>query len=535
MAVGPIILRELRVQARRRGLRRTRVLVALVTLLVTWTFFLGAASGGGRLPAQVALGLFGAILLWISALLGSSLTADAVSREYREQTLGFLLLSPLRGWEVALGKLLAHTLTTAYAILATVPVLTLPVLVGGATGGQVLGLALACLDVLGLGSAIALYFSSGTNNGKRALNLSMLVLVVLLIVLPVLSGWGSLRIRAAGGTAGTSAVWLSGLALVCPSTLLESVLTGTAVGRFTIAMGVQMGLAAVLVALAGRRIRRRSTERPATPRALGWQELWRQWRLGSPARRAAVRARWLEVNPFGWLSCRYRYRWVWPLLIAVLPLGTFLTGWILWPVVVDLTFALTTGLLLAHLLLKLQMASDSVTPLLEQRQGKAVELLAVTPLRNRDFLAGQWAAMRQQFGPAVVVTLGCTLWLALRWLPETPAAAWITLLVGANLLLDWWTLTWVGMWCATWRSNPRKAASNAGGFVLALPWLAWIVLWILGSLVELFAGIGPVLSADSALVLWWGLGWLNDLFWIVICRRILQRRLRVCLQPLPEQ
>ena len=64
---------------------------------------------------------------------GVFLTADSLSGEKREGTLGLLFLTDLKGYDVVFGKLIATSLNGFYALLAIFPVLALPLVMGGVT------------------------------------------------------------------------------------------------------------------------------------------------------------------------------------------------------------------------------------------------------------------------------------------------------------------------------------------------------------------------------------------------------------------
>ena len=55
-------------------------------------------------------------------------TADCLSEEKREGTLGLLFLTDLKGYDVVLGKLAATSVSAFYGLLAALPVLAVPVL-----------------------------------------------------------------------------------------------------------------------------------------------------------------------------------------------------------------------------------------------------------------------------------------------------------------------------------------------------------------------------------------------------------------------
>ena len=127
MTLLPVVGRELRVAVRRRSTFWIRVLAASgATLLGAWVLFVqGDWQGGASAGKELFDWLAGAALLF-GVLAGPVFTADTVSRERREGTLGLLFLTDLKGYDVVLGKLAAASLTAVLSILAILPVLAIP-------------------------------------------------------------------------------------------------------------------------------------------------------------------------------------------------------------------------------------------------------------------------------------------------------------------------------------------------------------------------------------------------------------------------
>ena len=125
MTFLPIVERELRVAARKRSTFRVRVIAALVALLIGSAFLVLSRVGPlGSSTTSLGSGLFGALtwLSWCAALsAGPFFTSDCLSEEKREGTIGFLFLTDLRGYDVVLGKVLATSLRSFYALLAVFP------------------------------------------------------------------------------------------------------------------------------------------------------------------------------------------------------------------------------------------------------------------------------------------------------------------------------------------------------------------------------------------------------------------------------
>src|ERR1043166_8089222 len=117
MTFLPIVERELRVQARRPATHWSRCLVAALAALVSLQIValygrsLGTGSSGSM--AFSALSWLGLLLACGSAVA----TADSISSERREGTLGLLFLTDLRSFDVLLAKLTAAGLARFYALV----------------------------------------------------------------------------------------------------------------------------------------------------------------------------------------------------------------------------------------------------------------------------------------------------------------------------------------------------------------------------------------------------------------------------------
>src|SRR5438477_8359528 len=150
MTFLPIVDRELRVAARRPATYWTRLVFAIagagivsLALLFAAAAQTGASGIGGWLFYFLSL-----LALGFSAFAGVFLTADCLSEEKREGTLGLLFLTDLKGYDVVLGKLAVTSLNAFYALLAICPVLALPMLMGGVTFGELGRVMLALVNTL---------------------------------------------------------------------------------------------------------------------------------------------------------------------------------------------------------------------------------------------------------------------------------------------------------------------------------------------------------------------------------------------------
>jgi hypothetical protein len=160
--------------------------------------------------AATGRGLFVALtvaLLGMALISGVVLTADCLSRERREGTLGFLFLTDLTGWDVVAGKLVALALVPFQAVLAVFPVAALSVFLGGVTYGEFWRVLLVVLLGLWMSLAVGMWVSSWVTDDRQAVGLSLLGMGALLGVpyllgnvvelVPRLAGWSTVRV--AGG------------------------------------------------------------------------------------------------------------------------------------------------------------------------------------------------------------------------------------------------------------------------------------------------------------------------------------------------
>ena len=130
MTLLPIVFRELRVAARRRATYWWRVVTALAAIGAGIVVYLLRHDDT---PHDLARALFGTVS-WgafvYCLFIGVRSTADCVSEEKREGTLGLLFLSGLGASEVFASKLFSAALVAFGDLLALFPMLAVPFLIG---------------------------------------------------------------------------------------------------------------------------------------------------------------------------------------------------------------------------------------------------------------------------------------------------------------------------------------------------------------------------------------------------------------------
>src|SRR5439155_12457239 len=139
--------------------------------------------------AQVLFGILTGSAVLYALLSGVRDTADCLSSEKREGTLGLLFLTDLKGYDVVLGKLFANSLNALYSIIAILPMLAIPLLLGGITLGEFGRTSLVALNSLFLSLSLGIFMSSVHKSGRKAAALTFVVLLILTGVLPGLGAW----------------------------------------------------------------------------------------------------------------------------------------------------------------------------------------------------------------------------------------------------------------------------------------------------------------------------------------------------------
>ena len=170
MTLLPIVARELRVAARRRGTHWLRLAIALGAMVIAGVMLV---ADQGAPPQQMGPQLFkwlGVLSIIYCLFSGRLSTVDCLSEEKREGTLGLLFLTDLKGYDVVLGKLAANSLSGFYGLLAVLPVLAIPLLLGGVTNAEFWRIALVLVDTFLLLLAIGVFCSALSRDARKAVS-----------------------------------------------------------------------------------------------------------------------------------------------------------------------------------------------------------------------------------------------------------------------------------------------------------------------------------------------------------------------------
>ncbi|HVV71136.1 MAG TPA: ABC transporter permease subunit, partial [Verrucomicrobiae bacterium] len=336
-------------------------------------------------------------------------TVDCLSRERREGTLGLLFLTDLRSHDVVLGKTAAASLDMVLGLVAALPLLALPLLVGGTGATQYFRLALALGAILVLSLAIGVLASALSNSSRTALATTLGILLFLSFGVPFL-GEGVFHIHFNDKFA---ALFYS----VCPLYTLELCLDlplREPSWKYWTHIGAMQLLAWCCLIIACARTAKSWRDQPASKLVLRWSERFRRWQLGGNRLRLRWRRLMLERNPIAWLEGRdhlqERILWAGVLLAAVYcllkrlhsprasPDDETLVFWPWW----------------AHCALGIWLMIQAPRRLAEDKHSGALELLLCTGLSYREIVRGNFLALRRRYGRALIglLTLDAFLLLA---------------------------------------------------------------------------------------------------------------------------
>jgi hypothetical protein len=512
MFLPPIVDRELRVASRRVATYRLRLIAALVMTVLWYVLMAGSWPVG---PAQLGRHVF--IALAILAMGGALcsgvfLTSDCLSEEKREGTLGLIFLANISGIDVVLGKLAATSMHAIFALLAVLPIIGLPVLMGGVPGSQFWHLILVLVTTLFWSLSIGLAVSAITNEAARSMGRCVLILLVLAGVFPVL--WWCQNL--ASTTSPPNWLLLPSPCYALTKALDNSYALGPGATAFwnsllCVALTGVSALGAAMICL------------PKAWQAPLLNELHRAerrtWLKGVPRARPL-----LDTAPSYWLSMRNDHAGLAAsrLLFLVGFIWIGLLGYAFTfasrgqePFIIS--FLILYGL---HTVAKVLIAAESSRRMNEDRASGALELLLVTPLQIRAILHGHYAALRDQFRRPIRILVvmnltmiaGVVLFHQKLSMQGSDQAVFVELFGCGILALiaDFIALRWMGIHAGLTSRKHYRAVLRTVGKVLLPPWVCIFLMFFIrrhfnsageaAFMFALYIGFGLVLSLTTALL-----------------------------------
>ena len=314
MTFLPVVERELRVAARRRGTYWGRFTAGLIGSALAAGVLAAMAEADEKMVGGQLFVVVSTVVFLYATVAGTLVTCDCLSEEKREGTLGLLFLTDLKGHDVVLGKLVATSINAFYGMLAVLPMLAIPFIVGGVTRAEMLRVVLVSINLLFFFLSIGLFVSAVCRKDNWALGLSIMIGLALVLTGPAITQFKYFPYQ--------TAALLSSPATGCVLAF-DSVYTTNPTYHFWLNAAVTHCYSWIFFGLAC------------------WIVPW-SWQDGAvgrkmpsrlaaaPIRRARNRLELLEVNPFLWRVARSSHKrmLVWLTLFILVVCWSRCTRWI---------------------------------------------------------------------------------------------------------------------------------------------------------------------------------------------------------------
>ena len=455
MPLWPVAAREARAAARAP---RTYAWRAAVTAIGIASIPASLATPQATLtPGYTVFGGIATLAFFYCILGGVLRTADSIAEEKRENTLGLLFLTDLKAGDVITGKLLASSATLFFGLLALLPLLAVPVLIGGVTTQQVVFMIVCLLNSLFFAISCGFLISTVFKQGWITVSVGLAAMLFYCVLLPLLAD-------------NLSAIPRSLVRVFSPSYVFSNVANNQFGRDFVQSLAATHLIAWLNILLTAKYLPLFWQERPRSQRAQLWWERLRKIRFGGSTTRKNFRTRLLNTNPLYWLSGREQVSssGLMALLMFVAALS-LVSGW----------KEVFVGLIVMHSMLLIRMSSAASHALAEDRKSGALELLLATSLRVNEVLKGRWMALgRQFFGPILIVAiwhLFSILWI--RVMGDKHDSTKPLLVAMPMLFFAWLTTGAYGMWMGLRARHPLAAIWGTLGMVLLAPWGGFLALF----------------------------------------------------------
>ncbi len=472
MTFLPIVERELRVAARQRGTYFTRLGAVVAGLAVgAWIMLMPFIRNSRELGIALFSSL--AVVTFIySLLIGIRTTADCLSEEKREGTLGLLFLTDLRGYDIVFGKLAATSVNAFYGMVAVFPILAISLLVGGVTGAEFTRVVITCVNNVFFSLAMGMLASAVSRDERKAMGLALGVTLLFTAGIPGIFA----IVVDARNIRNPSLEWLiPSPAFTCFMAFDKLARGAGGFSLFYTSLAVVHAIGWAFLLLACWIVPRTWHDKAEGVAKSPLRRRWGQLVFGTPEQRLALRRALLQINPVYWLTSRDRLKghlvWVFLLMIGIL------WAWGLWkyPRVWkdDSTYVMSA--LFAHTFLKIWLITEGTRQFGFDRRSGALELLLSTPLTVPQIVRGQLLALWKQFAaPAAIVVVADLVFMAAGDTDVTWKLFWIAIIL--VFLLDLLTLSWVSMWLGLCHKNSSRASAGTMARILVLPWGVFLVL-----------------------------------------------------------
>ncbi|MDB6027993.1 MAG: hypothetical protein JWM68_4216 [Verrucomicrobiales bacterium] len=496
MTIPPVIVRELRSESRNRTNYWLRVLGAFAVIVVFALITLNDRSSPATLGPKLFTMIHATILI-VVYLFVPAMTADCLAHEKREGTLGLLLLTPLTPRGIVAGKSFVHFLRSLTFFLTALPILCLPILLGGVAWVDIYTAFTFELCAILLALSAGLIASSWGKIWGRTLLLAEILSATLAFAFGILLVFLCIaQVPIIGSGMSRSELFKIELWLVAPAVLLSGVAgpTGGWSQFSTLSPGMLhtwcvivaesflfcLGIFLLAMLLAARRVARSRQEEPPSIRQLRWQKFFCAPQMFPSFFNYRMR-RALNQNPIGWLQ---QYSWSarlikWSWCFSIILIETVLLGTIYFQDMRHAQAYLTLFLLVGVAL----SASGSFR---KERETGALELILVSPLRVGEIIWGRLRGIYSQFVFAIVIILSVYFCTGTFFNGAGQSTTGFLILM-SNVV----TLPVIGLYFSLKIKNIVLAWLSTCFYALLVP----LILWLIEILLHLFQGYAANVSA----------------------------------------
>jgi hypothetical protein len=453
MTFFPLLARELNTRATAHATYWLRSGIGLIGILISIEAIgLGPLAAPALAGKYIFNGLVGSAFLLSCG--GCLLTADTLSAELREGTLVLLFLTRVKTVDILLSKLGSIGIAGLWSLLALLPVLTIPILVGGVTGGDAFRKALALMDTLFFALSAGLWASAGQEDRARSTRKAVLT-VILIVVIPLIPFSVMPRLFHSIGL-------FSPFVLVL---LAGDIRYGGSKALYWISLSLLQGLSWIFLGWAGLSLKRVVSAADAAA--------FQPSSAAKKEERALGLASWQpnkeDSHPLEWAIYRRNgiSAGLWVIAVVGVAFSSCLnlarqsigmsgasSFWLLAPSIGVIT-SLAGAVLVAWVASRFFIAA---------RRNGTLELLLTTPLGAETLLAEQSKVLRRMFALPILLMQAAVIPQLLQGLARTNTGvggwqgylALFTLLSLANTYFGIETLSWLGLWFGV------KARSQAG-------------------------------------------------------------------------
>jgi ABC-type transport system involved in cytochrome c biogenesis permease component len=532
MTFLPIVDRELRVASRQSGTHWIRLSAALVGLVIGGWVLLASHRQSPRILGTILFVTLSIFSYVYCILVGLRTTADCLSQEKREGTLGLLFLTDLKGYDVVLGKLAATSLNALYGLLAVVPIMAIPLLLGGVTAAEFWRVVLCALNGLFFSLAVGMFVSAISTDERRAMFATLVILLFFVAGLPLLGA--------------VYAAWLEhdtpravfflpspGYAAFAAFDETYQMLTREKFNFFWASVACVHLMGWGFLGLACRIAPRSWRDRAESVHQARRRERWQQIKHGAGENRKRRRRHMLALNPVYWLTGRDRVKFALVYVVLAVVAVLWLWGlaewrddWLTEPVYIMTALAV-------HSILKLWIASEASRQFAQDKRSGALELLVSTPLRVREIIHGQVSSLFRQFFVPVLLVLGVDFLFLMEGQRGNNWDWTLVCLAGMSILVaDMVALAWLGMWRGLSTGQVSRATASTVFCIMALPWIVYggvMTLLATSNILREFSRLFTTHEELSMVVLWTGIGLVMDLAFALAARHWLLTRFRTVI------